>query len=74
MDLPKYSYMVDSNFVYVVTRDKRRTSWNNYATYEEALVEAKYWTSLIHKVINGTKWDPLSVIKIVKTDTPRRIR
>lgn len=66
--------MVDSNFVFVVTRDKRRTSWNNYETYEQALVEAQYWTSLIHKVVNGHKADPRSIIKIVKTDTPRRIK
>jgi hypothetical protein len=66
--------MVDSNFVYVVTRDKRRTSWNNYETYEEALVEAQWWTALIHKVINGRKVDPTSIIKIVKTDTPRKIK
>ena len=66
--------MTDDQFVYVVTRDKRRTSWKNFDTYEEALVEAQYWTSLIHKVVNGRKWDPTSVIKIVKTDTPKRIR
>ena len=66
--------MTDDQFVYVVTRDKRRTSWKNFDTYEEALVEAQYWTSLIHKVVNGRKVDPTSVIKIVKTDTPKRIR
>ncbi len=66
--------MVDEKYVYVVTRDGRRVNRENYDTYDEALPEAQYWTSLIHKTINGNKVDPKSVIKIVKTSTPKRIR
>ena len=66
--------MTDDKFVYVVTRDGRRVNRYNYDTYEDALPEAKYWTQLIHKVVNGSKWDPKSIIKIIKTDTPRKIR
>ncbi len=66
--------MVDEKYVYVVTRDGRRVNRENYDTYDEALPEAQYWTSLIHKTINGMKVDPKSVIKIVKTSTPKRIR
>ena len=66
--------MIDQEFVYVVTRDGRRVSHTNYPTYEEALVEAQYWTALIHKIINGNKVDPKSIIKIAKTTTPRKFK
>ena len=72
--MTKYWYMVDEIFVYVVTRDGRRVNRANYDTYDDALPEARYWTSLIHKTINGFKVDPKSIIKIVKTSKPNRIR
>lgn len=59
---------------YVVTRDGRRVSKNNHLSKELAMIEAKRWTALIHKVTNGRKWDPNSVISIVKTNKPNRIR
>ena len=59
---------------YVVTRDGRRVSRNNHLSKELAMAEAKRWTALIHKVVNGRKWDPKSVISIVKTNKPNRIK
>jgi len=59
---------------YVVTRDGRRVSKNNHMAKELAMVEAKRWTSVIHKVVNGRKWDPNSIISIVKTNKPNRIK
>jgi hypothetical protein len=66
--------MVDEEFVYVVTRDGKRVNYENYKTYEAALPEAKYWTALIHKIVNGNKVDPRSVIKIRKTSTPKKFK
>ncbi len=53
---------------FVVTRDKRRVSRDNHETKDSAMKEAIYWTNIIHK------WDPRSIIKIVETDKPNRIR
>jgi len=67
--------MLDAEFVYVVTRDGRRVSHTNHLTKDEALVESAYWTKFIHTVLaNGQKADPKSVIRIVRTDKPNRIR
>lgn len=52
------------DFVYVVTRDGRRVNNKNYTSKSEALVEAKYWTNLIHKEIHGRKVDPTSVVRV----------
>lgn len=63
-----------SEEVYVVLRDGRRVSHTNHATKAEAMEEARWWTGVINKVINGRKVDPRSIIRIVKTDTPRKFR
>ena len=60
--------------VFVVLRDGRRVSYTNHATKDEAMEEARWWTGVINKVINGRKVDPTSIIRIVKTDTPRKYR
>ena len=60
--------MLNDEFVYVVTRDGRRVSFTNHVERKDAIEEAKYWTSLIHK------WDPWSIIRIEKTDKPKRIK
>ena len=65
--------MQDTEY-YIVTRDGRRVSRNNHESKEMAMVEAKRWTALIHKVVNGRKWYPNSVISIVKTNKPNRIK
>lgn len=57
---------MDDPYVYVVTRDGRRVSHTNHETREQSLNEARYWTNLIHKVINGRKVDPTSVVTVVK--------
>lgn len=64
----------NDDFVYVVTRDGRRVSFNNHPTRTDALVEAKWWTALINKEIHGRKVDPRSIIRIIRTDTPKRIK
>ena len=66
--------MLDTEFVFVVTRDGRRVSHTNHSTKEEALVESAYWTKFIHKDVGGYKADPKSVIRIIRTDKPKRIR
>ena len=66
--------MLNDEFVYVVTRDGRRVSHKNHETRDEALHESKYWTNFIHKVVNGRKVDPRSVIRIVKTNKPKKIK
>ena len=53
---------------FVVTRDKRRVSRHNHDSREDAIEESKYWTNLVHN------YDPKSVIRIVETDKPNRIR
>jgi len=65
---------MNEDIVFVVTRDGRRVCRVNHDTYEEALKEARYWTNLIHKEFNGSKVDPKSIIKIVKTSRPNRIK
>lgn len=65
----------DDQYVYVVTRDGRRVSHTNHQTKESAIEESKYWTRVIHKVLsNGQKADPRSVIRIVHTDKPKKIK
>lgn len=66
--------MPQDEFVYVVTRDGRRVSHTNHATKEDALQESRYWTNLIHKVINGQKVDAKSLIRIIRTDRPKKIK
>lgn len=65
----------DEHHVYVVTRDGRRVSHTDHLTKESAIEESKYWTRMIHRVLsNGHKADPKSVIRIVYTDKPRKIK
>jgi len=66
--------MLDEDYVYVVTRDGRRVSYTDHATKQDAMVEARWWTGVINKIVNGRKWDPRSIIRIARTNTPRRIR
>lgn len=54
--------------VYVVTRDRRRTSEWNFTTEAEAKQEAQYWISICKR------YDPSSKVSIVKTNKPRKIR
>ena len=54
--------------VYVVTRDKRRTSEWNFTTEAAAKQEAQYWIGICKN------YDPSSKVAIVKTDKPRKIR
>ena len=54
--------------VYVVTRDKRRTSDWNFSNESEAKQEANYWINLVRK------YDPRSKVSIVKTNKPKKIR
>lgn len=67
--------MSDTEFVYVVTRDGRRVSHTNHDSRESALKESAYWTKFIHTTLsNGSKADPKSIIRVVRTDKPNRIR
>lgn len=67
--------MVNDEYVYVVTRDGRRVSHTNHTTRDAALKESAYWTKFIHTVLsNGQKADPKSVIRIVRTNKPKRIK
>ena len=54
--------------VFVVTRDRRRTSDRNFIDENDAKREAQYWIGIckVH--------DPASKVSIVKTNKPRRIR
>ena len=54
--------------VYVVTRDRRRTSEWNFTTEADAKLEAQYWIGICKN------YDPSSKVSIVKTDKPRKIR
>lgn len=65
---------MEDKFVYVVTRDGRRVSHTNHDEKPPAVEESRYWTKLIHNVIGGTKVDPHSIIKIVRTNKPNRIK
>ena len=67
--------MPQDEFVYVVTRDGRRVSHKNHNSRDEALQESAYWTKVIHTNTGaGWKWDPKSVIRIVRTDKPKKIK
>lgn len=54
--------------VYVVTRDRRRTSDRNFTNEEDAKREAQYWIGICRN------YDPSSKVSIVKTNKPRKIR
>ena len=54
--------------VFVVTRDRRRTSDRNFINEEYAKREAQYWIGICKK------YDPSSKVSIVKTNKPRKIR
>ena len=54
--------------VYVVTRDRRRTSEWNFTTEADAKQEAQYWIGICRN------YDPSSKVSIVKTNKPRKIR
>lgn len=54
--------------VFVVTRDKRRTSDRNFIREEDAKREAQYWIGICKN------YDPSSKVSIVKTNKPKRIR
>ena len=54
--------------VFVVTRDRRRTSDWNFSNESEAKQEAQYWIGICKM------HDPASKVSIVKTDKPRKIR
>lgn len=54
--------------VYVVTRDRRRTSDRNFTNEEDAKREAHYWIGICRN------YDPSSKVSIVKTNKPRKIR
>jgi len=54
--------------VFVVTRDKRRTSDRNFTNENDARLEADYWIRICRE------YDPRSKVSIVKTDKPKRIR
>ena len=58
----------DGKPVFVVTRDRRRTSDWNFTNEADAKQEAQYWIGIckLH--------DPASKVSIVKTDKPRKIR
>ena len=66
--------MVSDEYVYVVTRDGRRVSHTNHLTKDDALKESAYWTRVIHKDLGGYKADPKSVIRIVRTNKPKKIK
>ena len=66
--------MPQDEFVYVVTRDGRRVSHRNHLTKDEALKESAYWTKVIHTDLGGYKGDPRSIIRIVRTDKPKKIK
>jgi len=54
--------------VFVVTRDRRRTSDRNFTNEEDAKCEAQYWIGICRN------YDPSSKVSIVKTNKPRKIR
>jgi len=54
--------------VFVVTRDRRRTSDWNFSNEVDAKQEAQYWIGICKM------HDPASKVSIVKTDKPRKIR
>ena len=54
--------------VFVVTRDRRRTSDRNFVNENDAKIEAHYWIGICKN------YDPASKVSIVKTNKPRKIR
>ena len=54
--------------VYVVTRDRRRTSDWNFSNEREAREEANYWIGICRA------YDARSKVSIVKTNKPKKIR
>ena len=58
----------ESREVFVVTRDKRRTSDRNFSTERDARDELDYWVGICRQ------YDPKSRVAIVKTNKPKRIR
>jgi hypothetical protein len=58
----------DGKPVFVVTRDRRRTSDWNFTNEAEAKQEAHYWIGICRE------YDTCSRVSIVKTDKPRKIR
>ena len=54
--------------VFVVTRDRRRTSHRDFTNENDAKQEAQYWISICKM------HDPGSKVSIVKTNKPRKIR
>ncbi len=58
----------ESETVFVVTRDTRRTSDRNFTSEHDARLEADYWIRICRE------YDPRSKVAIVKTDKPKRIR
>jgi hypothetical protein len=66
--------MPESEYVYVVTRDGRRVSHTNHLVKDDAYVESAYWTRLIHTDLGGYKADPRSIISIVRTNKPNKIK
>jgi hypothetical protein len=66
--------MLPEEFVYIVTRDGRRVSHKNHLTRDEALSESAYWTKVIHTDLGGYKVDPKSVIRIIRTDKPKKVK
>ena len=54
--------------VFVVTRDRRRTSDRNFVNENDAKIEAQYWIGICKN------YDPSSKVSIVKTNKPRKIR
>ena len=66
--------MLDGEFVYVVTRDGRRVSHTNHGDRDSALKESAYWTKFIHTDVGGFKADPRSIIRVVRTDKPKKLK
>ena len=66
--------MASDEYVYVVTRDGRRVSHKNHESRDDALKESAYWTKVIHTDLGGYKVDPKSIIRIVKTNKPKKIK
>ena len=66
--------MLENEYVYVVTRDGRRVSHTNHKDKDDAYKESAYWTRLIHTDLGGYKADPRSIIRIVRTDKPKKIK
>jgi hypothetical protein len=58
----------DGKPVFVVTRDKRRTSDWNFSNEADAKEESYYWIRICQQ------YDPKSKVSIVRTDKPRKIR